>query len=210
VLAFDQTGFGSRMDETRSFYDRYPQWSRMGRMVQDVSAAIDVLQAEPQVDPRHIYLFGYGLGGDVALHAAALDPDIDGLVSIAGFTPMRSDFASVGSGGLAMRSKFCNLNPRLGLLVGREAQTPYDYHELLAAIAPRPALVVSPKFARNANPRDIRAAVDAAQDVYSLHNAKERLRLVEPADYARLSATMQDDAIAWLHHLAHASSSDDN
>ncbi|MCA9260362.1 MAG: acetylxylan esterase, partial [Planctomycetales bacterium] len=50
VLAFDQTGFGSRMDETRSFYDRYPQWSRMGRMVQDVSAAIDVLQAEPQVD----------------------------------------------------------------------------------------------------------------------------------------------------------------
>ena len=66
------------MDEWAPFYDRYPNWSRMGRMVEDVSAAVDALQADAQVDPERIYLFGYAMGGDVALHAAALDPDISG------------------------------------------------------------------------------------------------------------------------------------
>ena len=39
VLAFDQSGFGSRMSETGPFYDRYPHWSQMGRMVEDARAA---------------------------------------------------------------------------------------------------------------------------------------------------------------------------
>ena len=44
VLAFDQSGFGSRMSETGPFYDRYPHWSQMGRMVEDARAAIDALK----------------------------------------------------------------------------------------------------------------------------------------------------------------------
>ena len=44
VLAFDQSGFGSRMSETGPFYDRYPHWSQMGRMVEDARAAIDALR----------------------------------------------------------------------------------------------------------------------------------------------------------------------
>ena len=31
VLAYDQSGFGSRMNEAGPFYDRYPHWSQMGR-----------------------------------------------------------------------------------------------------------------------------------------------------------------------------------
>ena len=38
VLAYDQSGFGSRMSETGPFYDRYPHWSQMGRMVEDARA----------------------------------------------------------------------------------------------------------------------------------------------------------------------------
>ena len=40
VLAFDQSGFGSRMSESGPFYDRYPHWSQMGRMVEDARAAL--------------------------------------------------------------------------------------------------------------------------------------------------------------------------
>ena len=93
VLAFDQSGFGSRMSETGPFYDRYPHWSQMGRMVEDTRAAIDALQKDNMVDPERIYLFGYSLGGMVGLYTAALDSRVKGVVSICGFTPMRTDTA---------------------------------------------------------------------------------------------------------------------
>ena len=32
------------MSETGPFYDRYPHWSQMGRMVEDVRVAVDALQ----------------------------------------------------------------------------------------------------------------------------------------------------------------------
>jgi hypothetical protein len=58
VLAFDQSGFGSRMSETAAFGDRYPHWSQMGRMVEDPRAAIDALEKDGMVDAQRVYLFG--------------------------------------------------------------------------------------------------------------------------------------------------------
>src|SRR6185369_7120620 len=40
VLAYDQTGFGSRQGEAARFYDRYPNWSQLGRMVEDARGAL--------------------------------------------------------------------------------------------------------------------------------------------------------------------------
>lgn len=202
VLAFDQSGFGSRMDEWASFYHRYPHWSRMGRMIEDVSAAVDALRADPQVDAQRIYLFGYAMGGDVALHAAALDPGIQGVVSIAGFTPMHTNTLKTGTGGLERNSKFHNLVPRLGVFVGQETKVPYDYDELIAAIAPRPVMVVSPQLSRDANAADVHASVEAAKQVYSLYDAGDRLRLVEPWDYLRLPTATQNQAIDWLNEVS--------
>src|ERR1019366_9197966 len=88
VLAYDQSGFGSRVSETAPFYDRYPRWSRMGRMVEDARAAIDALQKDSLVDAERIYLFGYSMGGAVGLYTAALDSRVKGVVSICRFTPM--------------------------------------------------------------------------------------------------------------------------
>src|SRR5262245_58203680 len=91
VLAYDQSFFGGRQDEAAPFFDRYPHWSHLGRLVDDARAAIDALQKDPQIDPDKIYLVGYGVGGTVALHTAALDSRVKGVVSICGFTPMRTD-----------------------------------------------------------------------------------------------------------------------
>ena len=96
-----QSGFGSRMKETGQFYDRFPHWSQMGQLVTDASAAVDALSKDSLVDPNHVYLFGYSLGGTVAIYTAALDSDVCGIVSICGFTPMRTDAAARGDGGIA-------------------------------------------------------------------------------------------------------------
>ena len=198
VLAFDQCGFGARMGEIAPFYERTPRWSQLGRMIDDTRAAIDALEKEPRVDAQRISLFGYTLGGMVALHTAALDARVCSVVSVAGFTPLRADSAAQGAGVLGRLSLERPVAPRLGLFIGREAEVPYDYDELLALIAPRPALVVQPRMDRDAAPAEVRAAVERARKVYALQNAAQALTLQEPDDYQRMPAATQDAALEWL------------
>jgi len=198
VLAYDQCGFGSRMAESGPFYDRFPHWSQLGRMVEDARSAIDALQKDGAVDPRHIYLFGYTIGGTVALYTAALDARVKGVVSICGFTPLRTDTADKGTSGVARYSEQRGLMPRLGFFVGHEARIPFDYHELIGLVAPRPVLIVQPTMDREATPPDVHAAVGEARKVYALYGAADSLGLDEPVDYARLPNATQDRAIAWM------------
>ena len=163
VLAFDQAGFGSRMGEFAPFYKRHPHWSLMGRMVEDTTRAVDALSADAAIDPARISVFGYTIGGTVGLYAAALDPRIKSVVSISGFTPMRTDTADRGTGGLARYSDERALLPRLGFFIGNESRLPYDFDELIATIAPRSVLVVEPTMDRATTPADVRQAVDTRE-----------------------------------------------
>jgi len=203
VLAYDQCGFGSRMNEAGPFYDRYPHWSMMGRQVEDLRAAIDALQKDSLVDAQRIYVFGYSMGGMIGLYTAALDDRIKGVVSICGFTPMRTDTAERGTGGVARYSHERPLIPRLGFFIGRESQIPYDFHEVLGAIAPRPVLVLQPELDRDANVADVAAAVEQAKKIYSLYGAAGALTLHRPWDYNRLPNAQQDWAIDWMKQTLH-------
>jgi pimeloyl-ACP methyl ester carboxylesterase len=156
------------------------------------------LSKDDLVDPNHIYLFGYSLGGTVALYEAALDPRVKGVVSIAGFTPMRSDTADRGDGGVARYSQERDLIPKLGFFIGHEAQIPYDYEDLLAMIAPRPMLVVQPLLDRDATPDDVEASMRHARQVYALYGDPEKLVIQEPWDYNRLPNATQDDIVKWM------------
>ncbi|MBI5766174.1 MAG: alpha/beta fold hydrolase [Verrucomicrobia bacterium] len=192
VLAFDQCGFGSRQAEIGPFYDRFPRWSQLGKMIDDTRAAIDALEREANVDAARISLFGYTLGANVALHAAALDSRVKSVVSVSGFTPWRTDTAAKPTGGLARFSVERPVVPRLGLFIGQESRVPYDYDDLLAAIAPRPVFVVQPTMDRDATPADVRAAVERARQ------ASANVTLDEPHDYQRFPAATQARAIEWL------------
>jgi pimeloyl-ACP methyl ester carboxylesterase len=198
VFAYDQSGFGSRLTEAGPFYLRYPQWSHMGRLIEDAQSAIDMLQKDSMVDPQRIYLYGYSLGGAVAIYTAALDSRVKGIVSVAGFTPMRTDTAASGTGGVARYSNVRDFIPRLGFFVGHESQIPYDFDDLLAMIAPRPALIVQPLLDREATPADVSMAVDKARRVYSLYGAGTKLSLSEPWDFNRLPINTLDQTVQWM------------
>ncbi|MDR0901249.1 MAG: alpha/beta fold hydrolase [Opitutaceae bacterium] len=198
VLAYDQTGYGTRWAEAAPFHDRHPHWSRLGKMVEDARCAVDALEKDALVDAKKISVFGYTLGGAIGLHAAALDARINGVVSICGFTPMRADTPGRGLSGMTRLSHQHGLLPRLGLFAGEEARLPYDYDDLVALAAPRPVLVVQPRMDRDADPAEVRAAVGRARRVYERAGAGDKLGLQEPDDYARLTAATQDAAIAWM------------
>lgn len=201
VLAFDQAGFGSRMGEFAPFYQRHSHWSLLGRMVEDTTQAVDALAADAAIDPARISVFGYTIGGTVGLYAAALDSRIKSVVSISGFTPMRTDTADRGTGGIARYSEERALLPRLGFFVGNESRLPYDFDELIAAIAPRSVLVIEPTMDRATTPADVRQAVARARQVYALYSAADKLSLYEPMDYTRLTNATQDWAVRWLNEI---------
>ena len=198
VLAYDQSGFGSRLTETGNFYNRYPKWSHMGRLVEDAHAAVDELQHDGMVDASHVYLFGYSMGATVALYEAALDARVTGVVSIAGFTPMRTDTAARGDGGVARYAEERDLIPKLGFFVGHESQIPYDFDDLLGMLAPRPVLVVQPQLDRDASPEDVAHAITQAKQVYTLYGAPDKLTLQQPWDYNRLPNATLNAAVDWL------------
>ena len=198
VLAYDQTGFGTRWNEAEHFYDRFPHWSRMGKMVEDLHGAVDILEKDSLVDANKISVYGFTMGGTLGLYAAALDKRISGVVAICGFTLMRSDTPDKGMSGMTRYSHLYGLIPRLGLFAGKEKQLPYDFDDLIALIAPRPVLVVQPQKDRDADPAAVRDAVKRSQRVYSLHDATSKLELQEPDDYGRLTNATQEKTIQWM------------
>lgn len=195
VLAYDQTGFGTRWAEAAPFHDRFPRWSRLGKMIEDARAAVDALETDELVDAKNISLFGYTLGGAVGLYTAALDTRVAGVVSICGFTPMRTDTAARGMSGATRYSHQHGLLPRLGLFAGNEARIPYDYDDVIALAAPRPVLIVQPQRDRDADPADVREAVERARQKSP---APANITLQEPDDYGRLTNATQDAAIEWM------------
>jgi hypothetical protein len=111
---------------------------------------------------------------------------------------MRSDAADRGTGGVARYSHEHALIPRLGFFVGHENQIPYDFPELLGAVAPRPVLVVQPQLDRDATPADVKTAVGQAKRVYALYDSAAKLELLEPGDYNRQPNKTQDEIVKWM------------
>ncbi|MDD4109720.1 MAG: alpha/beta fold hydrolase [Prolixibacteraceae bacterium] len=198
VFAYDMIGFGNRIEEGTRFYDRYPHWSKLGKMVVDVKGAVDALANLDFVDDSKIYVSGYSLGALVGLYSAALDDRIAGVISVAGFTPMRTNTPDRGTEGIRAMSHLHGLMPRLGFFIGNETRIPYDFHEVLACLAPRPLLVIAPLVDKDAHHEDVVKSVDEAKRVYSLFGAAENIEIFAPNDINRLSPEMREKMYDWL------------
>jgi pimeloyl-ACP methyl ester carboxylesterase len=220
IFTYDMIGFGTRIPEVQRFYERYPKWSLMGKMVDDVRSAVDLLSDNGRIDSRRIYVMGYSLGATVGLLAAALDDRIAGAISFCGFTPLRTE---KDTGSLDNHAFIHGLIPRLGFFKGNEKRLPWDFDEVLGLIAPRPLMVVAPQFDQEATLEDVKRSVEQARRVYESLRPEERtaqaydynwsgiwrsgvsrnvrlrsLELYSPPDYNHLSNAMQSVVYHWM------------
>lgn len=185
VLAFDQIGFGTRIEHAKNFYHRYPHWSLLGKMVADTRAAITAVSKMEEIDPAQIYLLGYALGGKVALWTAAMDARPAGVISVAGFTPLRTSHETEG---LRAYSHLHGLLPRLGFYADTPMELPLDYDDVLKAIGNRRVLVVAPTHDRHTDlPALTRLVKPFAQ-----------VDLKTPEDFNRFTPATQRLAFDWL------------
>lgn len=216
VFTFDQLGCGGRILEGADFYARYPRWSKLGKMLRDVRAAVDVITEDvgrfatapdpqcgkmvkmPLLDPYRVFCLGYSLGGLLGLYAAALDDRIAGVASFCGFSPMRMASKGRQAGMLERLCFWHGLQPQLGLFKGRENELPYDFEDILSLIAPRPCLVVAPKHDCDADYREVGACVDKARASWQSRGAPENITYLEPDDYSRFQTGQYSVFLDWF------------
>jgi pimeloyl-ACP methyl ester carboxylesterase len=170
-------------------------------MVADVRWAVDALSQNEQIDPSQIYVAGYSLGGAVGLYSAALDERIAGVISVSGFTPMRGNIKKNGGEGIYEYSHLHGLLPRLGFFIGEEKRLPYDFQEIMAAIAPRPLMIITPRWDQYATFTETQNSLTEVQKVYDLYHERDNLEVFTPEDYNRFSDEMKQRAVEWLQHV---------
>jgi hypothetical protein len=151
------------------------------KAVWDNMRAIDLLQSLPYVDGRAIGAIGHSLGGHNAVYTAAFDPRIKAIVSSCGldsFLDYYDGDAKVWTAGRGWTSP--RYMPRLADYAGRLDQIPFDFHEVVAALAPRHTLIVAPLHDGNFRADSVDRVADAALGVFQLHGQPGRLRVEHP------------------------------
>ena len=138
--------------------------------------AVDVLLSLPEVRPGGVGCIGHSLGGHNTLFVAAFDSRIKVAVTSCGFNA----FPKYYGGNLAGWSHKGYM-PRIATEYGKDpAKVPFDFPEVLAAIAPRAVFVNAPTKDSNFEVGGVKDCVTAAAPVYQLLGAAEGLEAVYP------------------------------
>jgi dienelactone hydrolase len=129
---------------------------------------IDVLQEIGAAGDSGVICIGHSLGGHNALFLAAVDERVHTVVTSCGF----NQFAWYYGGNLRGWAQ-TRYMPRIETLFAcNVARMPFDFHELLAAIAPRRVIVSAPLHDENFAVEGVRVAIDKASPVFWLRDPK--------------------------------------
>ncbi len=138
--------------------------------------AVDLLESLAEVDKQRIGCCGVSLGGHNSLFLAAFDPRMKVVVSSSGFDSF-SDYMDGDLTGWCQKRYM----PAIAEVYGKDPKrVPFDFPEVLAAIAPRPLYIQAPQDDSNFKVESAKRCVAAASAVYRLLNAGEWLVAVYP------------------------------
>jgi dienelactone hydrolase len=137
---------------------------------------VDLLQSLPEVDGERIGVIGHSLGGHNSLFVAVFDPRLKVAVTSCGFNA----FPKYYQGNLAGWSH-PGYMPRIATEYGKDPKKmPFDFPEVLAALAPRAVFINAPLKDANFEVSGVKDCVTAALPVYELLGAKEKLVAMYP------------------------------
>lgn len=161
---------------------------------------VDFLQSLPEVDGERIGVIGHSLGGHNAMFVALFDPRIKVIVSSCGWCPFHDYYGGKIAGWTSDRYM-----PRLRDVYGLDPnRVPFDFYEVVAALAPRPFLSCSPVSDSNFDVEGVKKAIPRAQEVYRLLGAEDQLKLTMPKCEHDFPTEVRLDAYSFLDKaLAH-------
>ena len=146
------------------------------KAIGDDLRGVDLLAGLAEVDPDRIGVIGHSLGGHGAIFAALFDDRIKAIVSSSGF----NSFPNYRGGDLSGWSHDGYM-PRIRTMFGRDPrQVPFDFPELVGALAPRPFYANAPLHDNNFPVEGVDACFRAAGPIYRLFGAENRLKVAHP------------------------------
>ena len=182
VIAPDYPSFGDMKDYDFD-HDRYESGTMKG--IFDHMRCIDLLQARDDVDPERIGVIGHSLGGHNSMFVAAFDRRIKVVVSSSGWT--LNDYYDIGEEqskkyggrlGPYAQKRYMPLFRDKYKLDGEKM--PFDFDEVIAAIAPRPFFSNSPLNDANFDVKGVIKGIGEASKVYRFLKAEGNLQVRYP------------------------------
>lgn len=156
--------------------------------------AVDVLETLPEVNPDRIAAIGHSLGGHNALFTAPFDLRLKAVVTSCGFTA----FHHYKRGNLAGWTS-PRYMPRIGDIYKNDPdKVPFDFYEVLGAIAPRPIFINAPLDDGNFDVTGVKKVVAEVGKVYELLEAGDHLTAVHPDSGHDFPDKVRRQAYDWL------------
>lgn len=213
VLAIDVISAGERIYPdyqpyyTNEFYNKYPGWSAMDKMIFDHKRGLDYLCSLDIVDSERLGCIGHSLGGYNSFFLSAFEPRIKAAVSSCGLSPMgRTDVPYQFARG----DWFVHFNPGCRDYI-RAGMIPCDMHEVMALCAPRPLFNYSAKqdtiyyprsVQKNSNILEWWQVVDEAltqvSRVYEISGVEDRFVRIERDGEHDFPPDIREKAYSWL------------
>jgi len=155
---------------------------------------VDLLQSLPEVDPERIGCIGHSLGGHNTLFVSAFDERIKVAVTSCGFTR----FAKYYNGDLTGWTHKGYM-PRIDTVYGKDpARMPFDFPEILAAIAPRSLFINAPVNDSNFELSGVKESVESAEKIFALYGAEHNLVAEYPHSQHDLPEQTRQHAYAFI------------
>ncbi len=146
-------------------YDAY-RWGYRSQTMKGIwnhTRAVDLLQSMPEVDAKRLGCIGHSLGGHNTLFVGAFDPRLQVLVSSCGFTRFKEYHGGDLSGWGQERYM-----PLIALQYhNNPAEMPFDFSDVLTALAPRPLFINAPLHDANFSVEGVREALKIVEPIYA-------------------------------------------
>lgn len=190
VLCPDYPSFGEyRYDFRRSKFA-----SGSMKAVWNNMRAVDLLVSLPEVNAERIGCIGHSLGGHNTMFTAVFDKRIKACVSNCGFTSFPKYYGGKLKGWASDRYM-----PRIdSQFESKPEKVPFDFPEVVAALAPRAFLASSPLHDDNFEVSGVRDCIAAARPVYELLGAKDKLAANYPDCKHDFPPKVRKVAYDWL------------
>jgi dienelactone hydrolase len=151
------------------------------KAVWDNMRGLDYLESLPFVDGAKMGAIGHSLGGHNSVYTAVFDERLKVVVSSCGLDSYL-DYYGGDEKVWQPEKGWCQTRymPKLANYKGRLAEIPFDFHEMIGALAPRHVLIVAPKEDHNFKADSVDRIAEAARPVFKLHGHANRLRVEHP------------------------------
>ncbi len=144
------------------------------KAIWDNVRGLDFLETLPYVKKGNFGAIGHSLGGHNSIYTAVFEPRIKVIVSSSGFDSYLDYMNGKITGWTSERymPKLLNYSPL--------EKIPFDFHELIGALAPRPFFANAPLRDSNFKWQSVDKIFAAAKPVYKLYGAEKNLRVEHP------------------------------